>query len=813
MPETIQDVGRQISFYELFTEFDRVQIPIIQRDYAQGRTGQEELRREFLCALKGALDKERNDPSLPLDLDFVYGSGFGGSGSTGADNFAPLDGQQRLTTLFLLHWYLAWKDGKAYNFQERFLYDQRSRFSYEVRLSSDDFFNRLALNFPEELTSSVDSLSTLIEDKPWFFRSWKYDPTVLSALTMLEAIHQLFADTNDYYQRLTDPERPRVTFQLLELKHFGLSDDLYIKMNARGKPLTPFETFKARLEQHLDELLPGETRPLHGGTVGIQEYFSHRMDKEWADLFWPHRNPETNLYDDELMRLIKAVALVSIAPNGDTAERIVGDLRSLKSSVSFSRLLESGCLNERMLKTLITVLDYWSGIDPDKWKAKNAEGFDSRAAFDGATSRELPYPELAKFAAFCAFVRTHSLPIDRENLACWLRVISNLVENSDIERPSDFVGVLGALARLETHTDRILEYLAEGSDVPAFNRQQVREERIKSALILRETGWKERIFAAEGHGYFRGQIEFLLKFSGILDHWLAHKAVTWSDEEDVDAQKRFSDYLRRAEAVFDASGLRPFGENKWERALLALGDYTLSHSRNYSFLQNRVGRGERRPTWKLLLRGHMTDSDHEKKRWLVKALLDQIDLEKEIEASLNDVIRAPSAKPPWREMLVQAPQMIGYCGQKMFRDVGNGAVYLISKLRTSSEHVELWSYYLYRTLLKKMQDSGTLSPFTVTYLSANTDDDIPFALLQWRGESVAIKVDSANEKYRLELMPNDAESRRFLMEQMEQGFEVERQDNRKFLQVSREKVESTIREIARIASAYRNQPGSAECAG
>ena len=29
----------------------------------------------------------------------------------------------------------------------------------------------------------------------------------------------------------------------------GSGEDLYIKMNSRGKPLTPFENFKARFEQ------------------------------------------------------------------------------------------------------------------------------------------------------------------------------------------------------------------------------------------------------------------------------------------------------------------------------------------------------------------------------------------------------------------------------------------------------------------------------------------------------------------------------------------------------------------------------------
>ena len=69
----------------------------------------------------------------------------------------------------------------------------------------------LALTVPlfaqeEESAGEAKSLRDLTEYKPWFFRSWKHDPTILSALTMLEAIHHLFAGCDGYYQRLINQE-------------------------------------------------------------------------------------------------------------------------------------------------------------------------------------------------------------------------------------------------------------------------------------------------------------------------------------------------------------------------------------------------------------------------------------------------------------------------------------------------------------------------------------------------------------------------------------------------------------------------------
>ena len=69
-------------------------------DYAQGRKGKNELRRAFLGDLYDALVRRKND----LKLDFVYGT-------ESNKTLQPLDGQQRLTTLWLLHWFVAFKAG------------------------------------------------------------------------------------------------------------------------------------------------------------------------------------------------------------------------------------------------------------------------------------------------------------------------------------------------------------------------------------------------------------------------------------------------------------------------------------------------------------------------------------------------------------------------------------------------------------------------------------------------------------------------------------------------------------------------------
>ncbi|WP_168386053.1 DUF262 domain-containing protein [Erwinia amylovora] len=129
--------GKTITFASLFSEVSNVEIPIIQRDYAQGREEAWEIRNQFLHSISQALTAPVD--ALPLDLDFIYGN----LGAEESPTLSVLDGQQRLTTLFLLHWYLANKESKYADFSERFTYQGKSRFTYQTRTAATEFFHAL----------------------------------------------------------------------------------------------------------------------------------------------------------------------------------------------------------------------------------------------------------------------------------------------------------------------------------------------------------------------------------------------------------------------------------------------------------------------------------------------------------------------------------------------------------------------------------------------------------------------------------------------------------------------------------------------
>lgn len=154
-------------------QVQKIVIPIIQRDYAQGRRTDkiDRVRSRFLDSLYNAVCCE------PITLDFVYGD------IDEKGIMTPLDGQQRLTTLFLLHWYAAKNNGIA--FEE---YSFLQNFSYETRYSARSFCKEL-IQYNPNLEGVI---SEEIIDQAWFPLEWKKDPTIKSMLVMLDAIHSKF---------------------------------------------------------------------------------------------------------------------------------------------------------------------------------------------------------------------------------------------------------------------------------------------------------------------------------------------------------------------------------------------------------------------------------------------------------------------------------------------------------------------------------------------------------------------------------------------------------------------------------------------
>lgn len=495
-----------------WTPLTKIEIPIIQRDYAQGREGKEELRNNFLSALLKAVNGES------LELDFIYGS-------VKDDVFQPLDGQQRLTTLFLLHWYVAIKEDKLDDDLKKLL----TKFTYETRTSSRefcidlvdkgiDFDNLLETDYhdKEKTKPKNNELSKTIIDSSWFFLSWKRDPTIKSMLTMLDDIHNKFENEAEIWNGLNN-----ISFHFIELQNFGLSDDLYIKMNARGKPLTDFENFKAKFEQYINNKnWEGNVKPKP------TENFAHKIDTVWTDLFWKHKGEGYSAIDYEIINFIAGMAIFSYALKEN--EKKVQELSNSPIKIRVEDFDDIKAFN-----SLCETLDLYANKEHnDVFEFKNiplwnltgsSSSFntfikDANKGTDKAYSGP-SYPQRVFFYAQTQYLlKTSEIKEDDENFLDWIRFVRNIIENTTIDSPKTFVSAINAISamtELSKFKDNILTHLNNGEcdEIPFFGTQIV-EEKIKAQLILKkEVGadWKKQIIEAENLGIFRGKIKLLLE--------------------------------------------------------------------------------------------------------------------------------------------------------------------------------------------------------------------------------------------------------------------------------------------------------------
>ena len=473
------------------------EIPIIQRDYAQGRSDErsKEIRKTFLGSLIAAVE---NYPQKNIELDFVYGK-------RNKNKVYLLDGQQRITTLYLLHWYLTQRLQKPSLLKGVAL-------SYRVRQYADEFTQKISdKNTQIDFTSSIPSQA--ICNCTWFFDAWKYDPTVKGMLNTLDTIHELLKDKSISDERYWLPlEEGAVTFYWLNLEEHQLTDELYLKMNARGKQLSNFENFKASLVKRIAD---------NGWEENIQEKesFSFKMDTIYTDLFWEYRG-EVNVIDYEVTNFFAGMAMIGYAlkENCETQQKRIQELFNNPLSVRVEDFEESD------FKLFMSYLDFYStekniSIETKLWKyynPNNKRGFFEEFIKDenkgtGEFYKGATYPQRIFFYALSElFIKVKDKAI-REN---FIRVVRNIIENATIDSAQTFVGAIKLMKELlevlSKGVQDIYSYLSKTAIQSNFASYQVTQEKQKAERIVANPEWKDIIWKAEEHPMFKGDIGFLL---------------------------------------------------------------------------------------------------------------------------------------------------------------------------------------------------------------------------------------------------------------------------------------------------------------
>ena len=258
------------NFYKLIS-CKNIVIPIIQRDYVQGKTTSKinGIRKGLICDMIQSLEH-----ATKIDFQYIYGIYKEG------EWYLPIDGQQRLTSMFLFTWGIAILAGKEYAKKLANL----KKFSYQVREASSDFFRcMLELDVSCEIKYFDDFYDYMkikvknFNEFSWFKGKWQSDQTVRSSLVFLDSLRKELKKIDEnlnedkmkkYLDCILNEDNCPFEFYLIAQNEVRNDSDksekekqdeafeaenraatTYINMNARGKALNEFENFKALLHK------------------------------------------------------------------------------------------------------------------------------------------------------------------------------------------------------------------------------------------------------------------------------------------------------------------------------------------------------------------------------------------------------------------------------------------------------------------------------------------------------------------------------------------------------------------------------------
>ena len=541
------NIKSNTSFWSEISDY-KIQIPYYQRDYAQGRIDNgriDNIRKVFVEEMYGAIKGSNNECHLGL----VFGSY-----DENEKVFIAVDGQQRLTTVFLLHWYVAWRENKLNDYKEKLL-----NFSWDTRSYSSQFVELLFKIQPSD--NAIDSIKTNSN----YFSVWENDPTVKGMLTMLEEIEKQYPNDILLCSQLFSNDC-KIKYDILKLEKDS-DGKTYLKMNSRGRSLTTFELFKSKL---LDKYKPNFGHKFDNEWLSYMIETSATSDSQFSDPDIPFMNFINEYTYLQLKLKLKSGSDIANNYKEFTDAKVKGELTDVPF-ISFDKY--NGAFEGDRLEYFEKSLD---------WICQNYENIklidnkirfsDSRFFIDAIIKDNNPnFTHRAKlFAVFKYAELTGYDQIDTELYEKWTRVFRNLVANTDIDG-SNIGGICKAIKKIDNSD--IYGYLSNGGEISAFTKDQVAEEIAKAKQILygapRSDGksWEGIIIKAENYAFFKGAIRFLFTKKDIGDDW-EHFDTKWINAQEYfdkdgvkDGKEKFKTNVLLMKSLL--ANCDDFGKNIW----------------------------------------------------------------------------------------------------------------------------------------------------------------------------------------------------------------------------------------------------------
>jgi len=264
-----------------FQNLEQFVIPEIQRDYVWTKSNV----KDVLESINDGFDND-DVPYLGFiyaynDKDYVY-------------KYFLIDGQQRITTIFLLLVALYYKLNK--DFPEHLIKNEKLKVDYKVRQATHDFL----LNFINFLNTNkgIELSDKIIIEQNWYHINYKNDITIFNIIENFIEIYNWLKklDKDDLTKFLSFVEE-EIQLSYFDIENGRQGEELYIYMNSRGRHLVENETLKAKFLSQLS-------------LIEEKEKWGKKWE-EWQDFFWIHRldNLDSDEGFNEFLRMVQIITM------------------------------------------------------------------------------------------------------------------------------------------------------------------------------------------------------------------------------------------------------------------------------------------------------------------------------------------------------------------------------------------------------------------------------------------------------------------------------------------------------------------------
>lgn len=650
---------------ELLEEYN-IEIPMLQRDYAQGRKSQVKIANEFLDAIFNVLYSNENKT---LHIDFIYGY-------EKNKKFLLIDGQQRITTLWLLHFYLYKKSDKLEEIKKWL-----KNFSYKTRKSSSNFCKNL-LNNDFDINKKPSEAIIAMGGEFEKAENLQNDPTIKAMLNMLDLIFERTKekDINNLISNLD-----KITFNIFNMGNFNLGEDLYIKMNARGKQLSSYENLKAFIEQNSE--------------ISQDRELLTSIDTDWSDYLFDPKN--ANKFDDRGHNFLHySTIFFQIQSNSEYSKKLENYINN--PNIAIDRFYEP-LQNLYNIKLLDKTIQFFHLFKHPK--IKDSSFFDET----------LTYQNICYFYSILFYVKENNEmeKINKDALNDYLRVCKHFIENNRLDSESYIKSFYYLFEYLSKGSKNIYKYLIEHPYYETFSNMYNLE--VKKARLILESrnggqSWEEIINKTSDHNILVGWIDFLFDFCDDKFELNSYENSDFYEKNDKKQSgyiskyknpnlEKFIKYANLTMQILDKKFLNSDNLPIFQRAFMSIEDYSF-YAKNY-FYGNYPNENYRdREAWNWILSGIKND----KKMPYFKIFLDSL-----IEIRNSDLIEKMqymiektnlSEKRWWEYLLIKQEGLFEFLDEK------SNVFQRFRRIRFFNDKVELLPGVMNRKNIRDLLDYG-----------------------------------------------------------------------------------------------------------